>query len=93
MYIDSASASMFAARTVIAGSMNRDEKSSMDSASSSLPKYMSTPFTVETVRSTLVSDCSCALMLRPERTVYSFGSLIFRVGPNLPRTTPVPLPA
>ena len=90
LYMLRASASMFAARTDIAGSMKRVEKSSIVRVRSSDVKYISTPLTVETVRSTEVSFCSCAAMLIPSRTVYSFGRRIFRVGPNLPRTVAPP---
>ena len=81
---------MAEARTDIAGSMIREEKSSSESASSDDVKDMSTPFTVETVKSTLLSLVSCADMVRPVRTVYSFGMRIFRVGPNLPFTVAPP---
>ena len=85
LYIDSASASMFAASTDIAGSRMRSLKSSSDSASSCDVNERSTPLTLATC--SVVEDSTTSWIgesiVMPLRTVYWFGMRIFRESPIL----------
>ena len=74
---------MLAASTDIAGWMIRSEKSSSESVSSAVEKFIATCFCVETCNVTLVSAVSCADITAPDVTVYWFGNLIFRLSPIL----------
>src|SRR5262245_60955218 len=83
LYMVSASASMLAASTDIAGCRMRLLKSSSDSVRSAEVKLRSTPFCVATCKVTLVSVVSWADSVAPVRTVYWFGRRIFSESPVL----------
>ena len=83
LYMLMASASILAARTDIAGSRTRSEKSSSDRVRSTEVKFRSTPFWRSTFKSTEVSTVSWAARVEPVRTVYWLGRRTFRVSPTL----------